>query len=144
MKNTTSDSDRPSYKSKVPSVVSQQSTNNHTDGSIEAGTTVCSEHNRPKEIFCLDPHCFLLVCANCALFGKHKGHKLKQENEVISLTNEMIDEVKSIHKFICDSETRLAKSQMLEPWIETVRADMRSKQKEITDHFDVQILSFRV
>ena len=42
---------------------------------------LCPKHNRKLEIICIDDR--VRVCANCALFGEHKGHEVRQEDEVI-------------------------------------------------------------
>ena len=43
---------------------------------------MCPEHNRKIEIICIT--CQTRICSNCALFGAHKGHDIRMENEVVS------------------------------------------------------------
>ena len=45
----------------------------------EAGK--CPEHRKKLEYVCLDDR--LRICANCALFGKHRGHNLKPEEDIM-------------------------------------------------------------
>ena len=40
----------------------------------------CPEHGREYEVVCLDHKC--RICTNCALFGSHKNHEIRQEDEV--------------------------------------------------------------
>lgn len=41
---------------------------------------MCKEHGKKLEIVCLEDRC--RICANCALFGCHKNHEIKSEEEV--------------------------------------------------------------
>ena len=41
---------------------------------------VCSNHGRPLELICVDDK--HRVCAQCALFGTHRGHDVRQEEDV--------------------------------------------------------------
>jgi hypothetical protein len=43
---------------------------------------MCPIHNRKLEIICIQDR--VRVCANCALFGDHKGHDVRMEHEVIN------------------------------------------------------------
>jgi hypothetical protein len=38
---------------------------------------MCPEHNKKLEIICIDDQ--MRICPNCALFGAHKNHEIKQE-----------------------------------------------------------------
>ena len=40
----------------------------------EKETEICGSHKRTAEIVCLQ--CKEMICANCALFGSHKGHNI--------------------------------------------------------------------
>jgi len=41
----------------------------------------CNKHRRPLEIACLDHR--IKICTSCALFGEHKHHNLKSEEDII-------------------------------------------------------------
>lgn len=41
----------------------------------------CPEHRKKLEYVCLDDK--VKICANCALFGRHKGHNVRAEDEVM-------------------------------------------------------------
>jgi hypothetical protein len=52
---------------------------------------MCPEHGRKLEIVCIQDR--KRICANCALFGSHKNHDIRQESEVMSeitLRTEMV------------------------------------------------------
>ena len=69
-----------------PSIVDENtqltgSTHASEDCSILSDDTdICKEHGRKLEIVCLDHKC--RICTNCALFGAHKGHNVRPEEEV--------------------------------------------------------------
>ena len=42
----------------------------------------CIQHNKPLEVFCISKGCHKRVCTNCALFGDHKMHKIKSEDDI--------------------------------------------------------------
>ena len=42
---------------------------------------MCPTHKRKLEIICID--CQERICSNCALFGQHKNHDVRMENEVL-------------------------------------------------------------
>lgn len=41
----------------------------------------CEQHHKLEDIICLD--CKSFVCYICALFDKHKGHRVKSKQEVL-------------------------------------------------------------
>lgn len=52
---------------------------------------MCKEHGRKLEIICIQDR--MRICANCALFGSHRNHDIRQESDVvneITLRTEMV------------------------------------------------------
>jgi hypothetical protein len=45
----------------------------------------CLQHRRPLEIVCLDHR--IKICTSCALFGDHKNHNLKSEDDIVKETS---------------------------------------------------------
>lgn len=43
---------------------------------------MCNEHQRKLEIICIQDR--VRICSTCALFGQHKGHDVRMEQEVVS------------------------------------------------------------
>ena len=43
---------------------------------------MCPEHGRKLEIICIQ--CRVRICSTCALFGAHKGHDVRMEQEVVN------------------------------------------------------------
>ena len=53
--------------------------NNNTNSICNS---LCSKHQRPLEVLCLQDKC--KVCTQCALFGEHKNHEIKNEEEIMN------------------------------------------------------------
>lgn len=54
----------------------------------------CKLHDRPLELICVEDK--MRICTQCALFGNHKGHDVRMEEEVtkeISLKVEVLMEM---------------------------------------------------
>lgn len=43
--------------------------------------TSCAAHSKPLELICIT--CRSKICHNCALFGEHKGHDIREEDEAM-------------------------------------------------------------
>lgn len=48
----------------------------------EDPTNLCHEHGRKLEIVCINDR--VRICSNCALFGKHRGHDIREEPDVVA------------------------------------------------------------
>lgn len=46
---------------------------------------LCQLHKRKIEIICID--CKERICSNCALFGPHKPHDIRMEQDVLDEIN---------------------------------------------------------
>lgn len=69
-----------------------------------ADTDKCSEHDRPLELICVDDK--RRICSQCALFGKHKGHDVRMEEDVakeINLKVEVLMEMYQAMEHSCDN-----------------------------------------
>lgn len=42
---------------------------------------ICDSHKRPLEIVCMDHK--VKICTSCALFGEHKNHTLRSEEDIV-------------------------------------------------------------
>jgi hypothetical protein len=52
-----------------------------TSGKVEAPIKeLCPLHKRPLEVVCVDDK--IKICTNCALFGEHKNHDIRNEDDV--------------------------------------------------------------
>ena len=60
-------------------------------------------HDRSLELICVDDK--IRICAQCALFGPHKGHDVRMEDEVtkeISLKVEVLIEMYQAMELSCE------------------------------------------
>lgn len=48
---------------------------------IPARSRLCADHQRKLEVVCIDHQ--TRICTNCALFGFHKNHNIKPEDDVL-------------------------------------------------------------
>jgi len=70
---------------------------------------ICKEHSRKMEVVCLEDKC--RICANCALFGVHRSHAIKPEDEVLreiaGRAERLVDVFQAMEKcqsFVLDQE----------------------------------------
>ena len=52
---------------------------------MEDTADMCPMHQRKIEIICID--CKERICSNCALFGNHKQHDIRMEQDVLEEIN---------------------------------------------------------
>lgn len=45
------------------------------------GANVCPKHGKECELICVT--CKHKICHNCALFGEHRGHDIREHDEAI-------------------------------------------------------------
>ena len=50
----------------------------------EDKSELCKVSGRPLEVVCVD--CHERICTNCALFGAHKNHDIRSEEEICNET----------------------------------------------------------
>jgi hypothetical protein len=72
------------YADSFPAVTSNSTVSNP---SAAAGgqQDLCPQHKRKIEIICID--CKERICSNCALFGNHKPHDIRMEQDVLDEIN---------------------------------------------------------
>jgi len=61
---------------------------------------MCPTHNRKLEIICIQDR--VRICANCALFGEHKGHDVRMENDVVAEIESRTELLMTMYEFIKD------------------------------------------
>ena len=67
---------------KSNSVFTHNNENEIKENKIEFQKTgeLCPIHKRPLEVVCVDDR--IKICTNCALFGEHKNHDIRNEEDV--------------------------------------------------------------
>ena len=56
-----------------------------TQSMLGDGIDICPIHKRKIEIICID--CKERICSQCALFGNHKNHDIRMEQDVLDEIN---------------------------------------------------------
>lgn len=62
---------------------------------------MCPIHMKPIEIICID--CKERICSNCALFGNHKGHDIRMEQEVLDEINLRTECLMEMYQIVDDT-----------------------------------------
>ena len=70
---------------KEPSSSSVATPTSSTPPTIGNAQSLCPKHKKIIEIVCID--CKERICSNCALFGNHRGHDIKEESMVLDEIN---------------------------------------------------------
>jgi hypothetical protein len=65
----------------MPSPNKPRKLSNVNPSSTDTGE-MCPSHNRPLEVICVDHK--KRICTNCALFGDHKNHDIRMEEELLT------------------------------------------------------------
>lgn len=91
--------------------------------SIAAGRTFCKDHDKPKDIVCLNDA--EAVCSDCALFGSHKPHDFLP---FLDFQRKTAEELKML-------EFRLAQLKN-RPFAGNARKDVKSLREEIQARFN--------
>lgn len=126
------------FKKNRASPSSTQASKERNNSESNSPLGLCSDHFRPLEIYCLEPGCLALVCANCALFGKHKGHKVKEQGELDLETKEMVEDLHAVHQDFVQAESAVIQKEAVSQWIESMKAKLSSREQEVNQYFDVK------
>jgi B-box zinc finger len=124
-------------KSSTPVIPVQKKSTFASDPTFQ----VCAEHNRPLEIYCLDSRCMDLVCANCALFGSHRGHRVRERQELVDDTIDMIDDLKLVSDCIAEAQTAVKQKASVDRWCRQMADRVQNKESEINLFFEVETQS---
>ena len=93
------------------------------DTHIEPG--LCKDHHRRLEIVCIDHRC--RICTNCALFGTHKNHEIKTEEEVFREVGQRAESLIDIFSLIEMNQNKLFDQQ----FVDNLNAKLKSKYDEL-------------
>ena len=104
--------------------MSQVSGNSQTAPQV-ASQDMCYIHNKPIEIICID--CKERICSNCALFGNHKGHDIRMEQEVLDEINLRSECLMEMYQIVDDT----AQSKPDESEVHNILKNFQEKSKEL-------------
>lgn len=86
---------------------------------------MCQIHNKPIEIICID--CKERICSNCALFGNHKGHDIRMEQEVLDEINLRTECLMEMYQIVDDT----AQSKPNEQEVNAIHENFQKKSMEM-------------
>jgi len=105
----------------------------------------CKEHNKKLEIICIDHQ--QKICVNCALFGNHKNHNIKSEEEVLREITIRADRILELFQGIEDSSSDLFLQNASEENLSKIYENFIKKteriSKTINEKFSVNKLNIR-
>jgi len=61
---------------------------------MEGKWAICESHREQKKVICLTDN--TLICTNCAIFGDHKGHQVKQLSSFEGVLNQKKDQLSAV------------------------------------------------
>jgi len=86
---------------------------------------LCPLHKRKIEIICID--CKERICSNCALFGPHKPHDIRMEQDVLDEIN--IRKECLMEMFQIDEQTAAEKPDL--SMVESIGSQFKLKQSDL-------------
>jgi len=95
---------------------------------VHGEANICKEHGRKMEVICLEDKC--RICANCALFGVHRNHQIKPEDEVLR-------EIAGRAERLVDIFQAMEKCQSIaidQEWTDRLNEKTKQKFEEMTRH----------
>lgn len=101
----------------------------------------CPEHGRRLEIVCLDHKC--RICTNCALFGQHKGHFVKTEEEVLKEITMRGECLIDMYDLVEKSQTLLSDEDVFSKFINKVSNKKNEIFSLVHNQFDTYIAYLR-
>ena len=97
---------------------------------------MCPIHGKPLEIYCLT--CLEKICTNCALFGDHKGHHIKSEEDVFKFASEKAEKLFKLSEELINVESSLEGRNMLSETEKQLEEVKESFLKEFDLRFNVK------
>ena len=97
----------------------------------------CMQHNKPLEVFCITKGCHKRVCTNCALFGDHKMHKIKSEDDIKSAIDKEFQALQKFKSSVLTTKDDLKKEKVEEKVQNVLLTQKNYILKELDDTFSV-------
>lgn len=103
---------------------------------LEAGN--CKEHGRKLELVCIDHKC--RICVSCALFGQHKGHDYRSEEDVLQEVVSRAERLIELFQNIEDNQNK-SLDQAVQDQISTkFRERLNELTEQIHNTFTVNLI----
>ena len=126
---------RPSLADRLNKEPSSTSVSTPTSSITTAGNaqSMCPKHKKVIEIVCID--CKERICSNCALFGNHRGHDIKEEAMVLDEINIRQEALSELYKLVHTSASTKPDEQLVSQINVTFKkkaVDLKKKLKSMT------------
>lgn len=123
--NTLNFSIKNDFLTNKPSISSYEEHKNLTESQ-----DLCKEHGKKLEIVCLEHQ--QRICVNCALFGNHRNHNIKSEEEVLREISFRADKILELFQNIEDSSAELFKQNFSEETLALIYESFIKKTERIS------------
>ena len=101
----------------------------------------CKEHGRKLELVCLDHQC--RICTNCALFGAHKSHNFRTEEDVLKEITNRAETLLNLFEEIEQNQNQTIDQRNADKVSARFLKRFNEISDEVRDKFSVQCSSFR-
>ena len=89
---------------------------------------MCLEHNRKLEIVCIQDR--QRICSTCALFGAHKGHDVRMEQEVVEELSVRTELLIQMYQIVDE----ISRDRVDQVQVNQMAAEFRHKSNELKNH----------
>ncbi|KAL4487923.1 hypothetical protein ABPG72_022783 [Tetrahymena utriculariae] len=116
----------------IKTITSEESDRNSNVHISSFDDKSCQDHFKKLDIVCVD--CRIKICASCALFGKHKGHLVRSEEDVLK-------EISTRAEYLLQMFENIEKKQCYltdENHIQTVKDYLQSNLKNVLQEIQIK------
>ena len=100
--------------------------------------TMCREHCRKLEVICMDHKC--RICTNCALFGSHKNHDVRGEEEILKEITMRAEFILDMFQIIDQNQNKIFDVSYLDRLNTKMKSKYEQLARTIKQKFEVIIL----
>jgi hypothetical protein len=97
------------------------------------GKDVCPVHKRRLEVICVN--CQVRICTNCALFGDHKNHDIREEAEVLNEISLRAELLIDIYQLIEQNKSNLGDQKEIDDLYNQFMTKQIALKKHVTNKF---------
>eukprot|EP00347_Sterkiella_histriomuscorum_P020077 403339189 len=131
---TTMDFEQPQSKISIPTLNMSQINSTPNIAELEPPQLEnCKAHNRPAELICVDDQ--MRICAQCALFGHHKGHDVRMEEDVTKEISLKVEVIMEMYQAMENSCEELNNQENYDRHYNTLKAKQNEIKEKIQDKF---------
>lgn len=91
---------------------------------------ICPEHQRKLEVVCIDHQ--TRICTKCALFGVHKNHNIKPEEDVLLELSNRAESLLNLFQEIDQNQKNVESDE----FVNSFKGKIREKEQELFDNIN--------